>query len=113
MHTGVFACRRRRGPTSRYQHGGEASTEVAPSSGFREGEVRGQVLLAMSTGSADITAVEAVKEQSSHGIQKPPRMVGKKWFPGACWMAPESLRWRRYQRVSKQDPLGASGPSWW
>ncbi len=61
-------------------------------------------LAAVSAGTVDITSVEAVKEQSSHGIQKPPVWVGQKRFLGACWTASE-VRRRRYQQVFKQDPL--------
>jgi hypothetical protein len=43
----------------------------------------------LSAGAADIASVEAAKEQSSRGIQKPPQWVGQKRFPGACWTAPE------------------------
>ncbi len=56
--------------------GGEASTGVPPSSGLGGAEVKVRVLLAVSTGAAYITSVEAVKEQSSWDVQKPPRWTG-------------------------------------
>ncbi len=40
------------------------------------------------------------------GHTKPPRRVRQKWFPGACWTAPEVAEEGRYQWVFKRDPLG-------
>jgi hypothetical protein len=84
--------------------GTEASTGLPPSSGFGGGRGQRSGLAAVSAGTADTTSVEAVKEQSSQGVQKPPVWVGQKQFLGACWTASEVIR-RTYQQVFKQDPL--------
>ncbi len=69
--------------------GGENLYRGPPSFGLKGGEVRGRILLVVSTGAADTASVEAVNEQSSQGVQKPSRLVGQKRFPGACRTAPE------------------------
>jgi hypothetical protein len=35
--------------------------------------------------------VEAAKEQLAHGMQKPPRGVGEKWFLGGFLAAPAAM----------------------
>jgi hypothetical protein len=65
-------------PASRLQSVGGASPGIPPRSDLGEGDVRGQVSLAVSTSTANIDSVEAVKELSSQGIPKPPSWVGQK-----------------------------------
>jgi hypothetical protein len=58
--------------------GMEASTGLPSSSGFGGGRGQRSGLAVVSAGTLDITSVEAVKEQSSQGVQKPPVWVGQK-----------------------------------
>ncbi len=45
----------------------------------------------VSAGAADTAFVEAVKELPAWGVQKPPRRVGKKRFPGGFLAAPAAM----------------------
>ncbi len=38
--------------------------------------------------------------------------MGRKWFPGACWTAPEVAEKEEIWQVCKQDPLAAGEPPW-
>jgi hypothetical protein len=58
-------------------------------SGIRGGEVRGPISLALTTGVAGTTSVEAVEERTSRGVQKPPLRVGGKHFPDVFLSSPE------------------------
>jgi hypothetical protein len=70
------------------EHGSKAFTGLPPK--FWPRRMRGQRLSLIGSvpGAADILSLEALKEQSSHGIQKPSRRVGQKRFPSASWTAP-------------------------
>ncbi len=64
-----------------------------PSTGLgrRADEVRGRSSLEVSTGTVGATFMEAAKELSAWGVQKPPSGVGEKRFLGELSAAPAGM----------------------